>query len=192
MKAFDENEVIVKELEQLVTDIIDLDSKIDIDTDNSENDIYSKKIYNTNNLINRLLQRFTAINSNLIMKEDILKRRNDVIVNKLGSACGIRYMDLSLNCGDYYTHSFYEMLYEKYKERPANLLILGISRVYNTRILNIEHLELNDRIKAEILDQHLNLCNLKELAELLIDFIKCVQYNYISPNEEVMDSCTSN
>lgn len=192
MKAFDENEVILKKLEKLVKDIIKLDSNFDIDTDKSQNDIYSKTIYSANNLINRLLQRFTAINSNLIIKVDTLKSWEEFIENKLVSVCGIRYMDSSLNCGDYYTQSFYNMLYEKYKERPANLLILGISRVFNNRILNIEHLELNDRKKAEILDQHLNLCHQKELAELLIDFIKCIQYNYLSPNEEVTDSCTSN
>ena len=62
-------------------------------------------------------------------------------------------------------------------------MCLGIIPNTNARFLKVDCLDEAEKKKAMLLDEYLILCLIQEQLELLIDYIKCIQFNYLEKAE---------
>lgn len=179
MKLIEENEKIIEDMELQLRNIHKSEIEKEISLKNIENDFLTEKIYEVNNEIFRYRNRILAVNHTIISKEETLRNQMAYIENMIVPPCGINYMDMPFNNRNYLVQRFYQELYIKYSEQPMELKKLGLVANSNERFLKVEWLDEDEKKQALILDKYLKICLAVEQLEALINYVKCIQFNFI-------------
>lgn len=179
MQLCDENKEIINKLELYIENLSLSELEATIKGNIEENiSLYSEKIYDAYNRLLQIKNRIYAVNNKVICNNEELKNWFFRIDSMCMLPCGIAYMDMPLNNRRYLVQNFYKELDEKYAKEPINCILLGMIPNSSGRFLKIEQLEESEKKTALVLDDYLKLCSICEQLEMLINFVKCIQYNY--------------
>ena len=172
---FNENQKIIENLEEKIKELGIFEIEDYIKKDKQFNDTFTEKIFKAQKDVRCILRRIVSINEKIVMQEEQLNSRLINIGNMIAMPVGIQFMDMEINQQIYLVQQFYREIHEKYYRNVGKYFCLGMADL--TRYLKVEYLEENEKKKAKVMDEYLKLCSIRNQMEVMIDFIKCIQFN---------------
>ena len=173
---FKENQKIIDDLEEKIKSLGIFEIENYIKEDKGFNDVFTEKIFKARKDIRCILRRIMSINEKVVMREEILNSKLIGIGNMIAIPVGIQFMDMEINHQIYLVQKFYQEIHEKYCKNISKYIELGMA---DLRCLKVEYLEENEKKKAHVMDEYLKLCWIREQMEVMIDLLKCIQFNYL-------------
>lgn len=183
MGLFEENQEIIEKIQGFIGNIC----KAEIEEKIPKNEIdaaeLDRKIYDGFNQIIRFTRRIYAVNQNIIDSAENLSKEIAQMEKMTIPTGEINFVDKPVNNQNRLVHNFYEKIKSKYGNEYEHHITKNVAENPPKRRLKIDSLDEKEQRQALILDKYLKICWISEQLEQLIDYVKCIQYNYIPQNE---------
>lgn len=186
MRLFEENQEIIKKLEYCINNMCQAEIEGKISKNEIEAEKLDHKIYDGFNQVIRFTRRIYAVNQNIIDSAAGLSQemaQMDQMKNTIIPSGEIYYIERPVNNRNFLVHNFYEHIRNKYENEYEKVAPKNVAANPSERRLDKKYLDEEEQKKALILDKYLLICLISEQFEILINYVKRIQYNYISQNE---------